>query len=75
MAKGNSWIGWRIKTLRNAIHFLFVKAKSFRHSFLSSVTFLRFFIFWLSLVVAGLYSVAIFQLLGAATRNEVIAQV
>ncbi|GLC46814.1 hypothetical protein PLESTM_001929100 [Pleodorina starrii] len=34
----------------------------------------RFFIFWLNLVAGGLYSVAIFQLLGAATRSEVIAQ-
>ncbi|EFJ46421.1 hypothetical protein VOLCADRAFT_93195 [Volvox carteri f. nagariensis] len=35
----------------------------------------RFFIFWLNLVVAGLYSVSVFQLLGAVTRHEVIAQV
>ncbi|KAG2483980.1 hypothetical protein HYH03_017223, partial [Edaphochlamys debaryana] len=34
----------------------------------------RFFIFWLNLVAAGFYSVALFQLLGAVARHEVIAQ-
>ncbi|KAG2433733.1 hypothetical protein HXX76_008097 [Chlamydomonas incerta] len=34
----------------------------------------RFFIFFANLVAGGFYSVTIFELLGAITRNEVIAQ-
>ncbi len=34
----------------------------------------RFFIHWLALMSTALFSTALFQLLGAVTRNEVMAQ-